>query len=283
MTFGEYSSYYVDSILSMGKTSTIKSTKSRLRKAVEEFGTQELPLSAMDIQRFVTKLSTKYPPQTVHNCWSTMRIVLQRAKADGVIDEVPIPILPRIQKAEQDWFQLEEMRTLARYEPLYALAAETGARIGELLALQIGDIDTEKKTLQIRRNVYDGTISTPKTRSGNRCISVSGWLIHVLQGSMETRGQGEFLFETSDGSPRDARRELEKLHHACEIFGFKLKGFHAFRRGNATIQASIIGVPEKLIAYRLGHSNLGLTLGRYAKYLVGMDHEAAEKIGELLK
>lgn len=283
MLFRDYVDYYTSSILSMGKTSSIRSTKSRLKKVLEEFGDSELPLSSMEIQKFITKISSEYPAQTTHNVWGTMRTVLQRAKADGVISEVPVPILPRIQKVDQDWFQLEEMRTLARYEPMYAVAAETGARIGEILALQIGDIDLEKKTIHIRRNIYGDVISAPKTRAGNRCISISGWLVHVLQGSMEARGQDEFLFQTIDGEPRSARRELEKLYHACEIFGFEKKGFHAFRRGNATIQASIIGVPEKLIAYRLGHANIGLTLSRYAKYLPGMDKEYAEQIGELLR
>ncbi len=283
MTFGEYAHYYEDNILSMGKVSSIRSTKSRLRTAVAEFGDKELPLDPMSVQRFVTRLSTKYPPQTVHNNWGAMRGVLLRAKADGLISEVPIPILPRIQKEEQDFFTPEEMRTLARYSDLYAVAAETGARVGELLAIQIQDIDLERKTLHVRRNIYDGIISTPKTRAGNRCLSISGWLSEILNRSMEARGQNEFLFHDNDGNPLSANRELEKLHHACDVFSIERKGFHAFRRGNCTILASVLGIAEKLIGYRMGHSSLGLTLGRYAKYLPGLDRDAAEKIGELLK
>ena len=283
MTFGEYAHYYEDNILSMGKVSSIRSTKSRLRTAVAEFGDKELPLDPMSVQRFVTRLSTKYPPQTVHNNWGAMRGVLLRAKADGLISEVPIPILPRIQKEEQDFFTPEEMRTLARYSDLYAVASDTGARIGELLALQIHDIDLGKKTLRIQRNIYDRILSSPKTRAGNRCLSISGWLAEILHRSMEARGQAEFLFHDSKGNPLSANRELERLHHACDIFSIERKGFHAFRRGSCTLHASIIGTPEKLLSYRMGHSSIGLTLGRYSKYLPGLDREYVERASEYLK
>lgn len=282
MTFGEYVKYYEDAILSMGKVSSIKSTKSRLRKVVAEFGDKEMPLSPMDIQRFVTSLSSKYSAQTVHNCWITMKTVLLRAKAEGLVSEVPDPVLPKIEKQEQEWFQPLEMRALAHYNNLYAVAAETGMRIGEMLAVQNQDIDLEKRTLSIRRNIYDGVISTPKTRAGNRTLSISKWLSSVLERQIGTSPEA-YLFSGVGGRALNPDYEVALLRRACGVFGISPAGFHAFRRGNATLQASIIGVPEKLIAYRLGHSNLGLTLGRYAKYLVGMDREAAEQIGEILK
>jgi integrase len=283
MTFGEYVRYFEESILALGKTSSIKSMKSRLRKCTEAFGDKDLPLSSMDVQRFVTQLSQKYPPQTTSNIWGAMRAVLTRAKSDGLITEVPKPILPKIEKIEQEWFKPEEMKLLSRYEPLYAVASETGARIGELLAIQIQDIDFENQTLHIRRNVYDRVLSAPKTKAGNRPLSFSRWLYQILKREVGTRPAEEFLFPDDKGTTRNSDTETRKLYHACKVFGIAPAGFHAFRRGNATLQASIIGVPEKLIAFRLGHANLGLTLGRYAKYLVGMDREAAEQIGELLK
>jgi integrase len=282
MTFEEYARYYEDAVLSMGKTSSIKSTKSRLRKIISRIGDQELPLTPRTVQLFITYLSKTYPPQTVTNLWGALRSVLVRAKADGIITEIPSPRLPKIEKTEQDWFRPEEMRSLAKYDLLYTVAAETGARIGELLALKYGDLDLKENTLAIKRNVYDGVFSTPKTRAGTRQLSLSKRLGKLLQAEGFTDKEA-FIFAANNGAIRSVDAELARLHHACKVFGVKPQGFHSFRRGNATLQASIIGVPEKIIAYRLGHGNLGLTLGRYAKYLVGMDREAAEQISELLK
>ena len=283
MTFSEYVAYYESAILSLGKTSSRKSTKSRLRKWTAEFGDKDLPLNKMDIQRAITKLSTQYPPQTTRNLWLALSAVLQRAKADGVITEVPEPILPKVEKQDQPWYRPEEMRALARYEPLYAAAAETGMRIGELLAVQNQDIDFEAKTLTIKRNIYDGVLSTPKTRAGTRCISISGWLRDILAKQCLDTDPGTFVFRASGNRPLNPNSETIRLAKTCRLFGIDPAGFHGFRRGNATLQASVIGVAEKLIAYRLGHSNLGLTLGRYAQYLVGMDRDVAERIAELIK
>ncbi len=66
------------------------------------------------------------------------------------------------------------LRTARRIQPklyaLYALAATTGTRLGELLALQRGDVDLEAGTLRISRSVHNGRVTPPKTASGRRTV-----------------------------------------------------------------------------------------------------------------
>lgn len=77
----------------------------------------------------------------------------------------------------------EELKTLiAGFEasPLYpvvALAAATGARRNELLALRWTDLDTDKKTLKIERaweqnKKYGLRLKPPKTKRGLRTIEL---------------------------------------------------------------------------------------------------------------
>jgi integrase len=283
MNFKDYAKHFEENILSLQKHSSQVTQKSRLRKLVEAFGDKELPLPSMEVQMFITKLCAKYPPQTVHNIYGTLRTVLASAKNEGIITEVPSPSLPKINREEQGWFTPDQMRALCRYDPMYAVFAETGVRRGEAFALKIGDIDFELRTLSVRRNIYGSVVDIPKSRAGTRTLSVSSWLLGILSTIVGGRPTDKFLFQSDVGEPLNADSETARLYSACRALRIPEEGFHAFRRGNATLQASVIGVPEKIIAYRLGHTNLGLTLGRYAKYLVGMDRDTAEAIGRLLK
>jgi integrase len=63
-------------------------------------------------------------------------------------------------------------RTQPKLYALYALAVSTGARIGELLALQRGDVDLDAGTVRISKSVHEGRVTPPKTSSGRRTIMV---------------------------------------------------------------------------------------------------------------
>lgn len=66
------------------------------------------------------------------------------------------------------------LRTAREKQPhlyaLYALAVTTGARLGELLALQRADIDLDAGTVRISKSVHNGRVTSPKTASGRRTI-----------------------------------------------------------------------------------------------------------------
>ena len=54
---------------------------------------------------------------------------------------------------------------------LYALAVTTGARLGELLALDRASVNIQAGTLCISKSVHNGRITAPKTSAGRRTIS----------------------------------------------------------------------------------------------------------------
>jgi integrase len=55
--------------------------------------------------------------------------------------------------------------------PLYVLDVTTGMRSGEILGLQWQDVDLDAGTVQVRRTVFNGVVSTPKTSRSNRGIT----------------------------------------------------------------------------------------------------------------
>ena len=97
--------------------------------------------------------------------------------------------------------------------PIAQLALATGARRGELLALQWGDVDFDRNVLRIERAVEETKaglrIKPPKSRRGKRAVGVPADAIAMLREhrkrQIETRlliGQGgapELVFSNIEG------------------------------------------------------------------------------------
>ena len=169
------------------------------------------------------------------------------------------------------------------YRTVAALAAGTGIRISELLALEVGKhISSDCTVLSIRqqRGKWGGMESTPKTEAGLRDIDLCPQLAKMLRSYIGGRNSG-FLFETENGkmlSPGNLWRD--GFATIVREMGREGVRFHAFRRfREAVLQAS--ECRELLIDYWMGHSNTDMG-SRYAKQLVEnrkFRAEWAEKVG----
>jgi integrase len=103
--------------------------------------------------------------------------------------------------------------------PIVALAAATGARRNEILALRWTDLDTEKKTLRIERaweqtKKYGLRLKPPKTARGLRTIDLDDATVSMLISVKET------LQRLAKGIPDGASVDLSliKLPAAALIF-----------------------------------------------------------------
>lgn len=83
------------------------------------------------------------------------------------------------------------------------LAAETGARAGELIALRASDINLENLHVEINKALWCGTEDAPKTEAGNRSLCISSRLGTAMREYLAGRAEG-YLFQNSAGSPWDA-------------------------------------------------------------------------------
>lgn len=153
------------------------------------------------LQQVFSDLAKEQQPRSVKNIHGTLRNLLGQAKREGLIKEFPTPVLPKIRKTQQDWLTLDQMRTVIkgcadhRQKAFTATLAETGARIGEILALKVNDI--KEQTLSINKSVYLGNCQDPKTSSAFRDIYVSNQLREMLRGCSS---EG-FFFKTRSGGP----------------------------------------------------------------------------------
>jgi integrase len=150
---------------------------------------------------------------------------------------------------------------------LWALAAGSGARIGELRGLRIGLNETssywspDESALVIRTAFWRGIEQTPKSEAGNRTIEIAGTLNDAVKEFVASRSakHGEYLFaNVATRRPVD----VSNLRRALDA-RLPGKGFHSLRRFRTTSLRSK-QVPEDLVRYWVGHSTSSIT-DRYSK------------------
>jgi integrase len=142
-----------------------------------------------------------------------------------------------------------------RFRVLFALAAGSGARIAELLGLEVGKhVSAEGSILTVGQSVWrHGEVQTPKTASAYREVDLHPLLAAMLRDYIGERRDG-FLFPTESGRPLSQRNALRALHLALTAAGLERRGFHPLRRFRQTLLRKN-RAPEDLIRYWLGWSS----------------------------
>ena len=171
------------------------------------------------------------------------------------------------------------------------LAAATGARRGELVALKWADFNGERLT--IRRSLVesdDELIERPtKTGAkGHRTIAVDADTLAAVEAlrvrQAETAAEHELPTSVYVFS-FDAGVSPWRPHYLTLAFGrLSARAFrlHDLRHYHAT-QLLAAGVPVPTVSKRLGHTSTAVTLDVYGHWLPEQDRDAADIIGRLLR
>lgn len=176
------------------------------------------------------------------------------------------------------------------------VAAATGARRGELVALRWRDVDLDRGTITIGRAIVmgvDGLVEKDTKTHAVRRIAVEGTTLATLLGHREraddrasacgaTIASDAFVF-----SPHAAGEQpwypdsiSRSFHSLCRRAGCQGIRLHDLRHYVATrLLAS--GVDVRTVAGRLGHRNAATTLNVYAHFLPEADREAAGVLGRI--
>ncbi|HEP1541287.1 TPA: tyrosine-type recombinase/integrase [Streptococcus pyogenes] len=218
------------------------------------------------------------------------RRILQYGVTMQVIEHNPARdvIIPRKQNNKEHkvkFFSNQELKQflnylddldLSSYENffdyvLYKTLLATGCRIGEVLALEWSDIDLKKGTIKVSKtlNRYQET-NTPKSKAGLRDIEIDRATVLLLKQYKNRQqvlswdlGRSETIvftpFTTKYAYACLLRKRLQKHFKAAGVPDIS---FHGFRHTHATIML-YAGIEAKDLQYRLGHSNISMTLNTY--------------------
>nr|WP_194118161.1 site-specific integrase [Streptococcus pyogenes] len=302
-TFKELSHLWLETYKLTVKPQTYDATVTRLnRHIMPTLGNMKVDkITASDIQMLINRLSKYYVNYTAVR--SVIRKVLQQGVLLGLIDynSARDIILPRKQpnaKKKVKFIDLSDLKSFLehletsqhkRYNlyfdaVLYQLLLSTGLRIGEACALEWGDIDLENGTIAINKTYNKNLkfLSTAKTQSGNRVISVDKKTLRSLKLYQMRQRQlfnevgarvSEVVFATPTRKYFNASVRQSALDTRCKEAGIERFTFHAFRHTHASLLLNA-GISYKELQYRLGHANISMTLDTYGHLSKDKEKEA---------
>lgn len=154
---------------------------------------------------------------------------------------------------------------------LYKTLLASGCRIGEALALEWSDIDLKKGIISISKtlNRYQET-NTPKSKAGLREVDIDTATVSLLK-EYKKRQQIQawqlgrsvkIVFTPFTTKYAYACLLRKRLQGHFKVAGVPDVSFHGFRHTHATIML-YAGIEAKDLQYRLGHSNISMTLNTY--------------------
>jgi integrase len=221
------------------------------------------------------------------------RVIFRKAVSLEIIDRDPCRTIraPRIEKKEVSFLTPEEVSKLIEsaqgdLKPLLAVACYTGLRMGEILALQWGDIDFKANVIRVIRSwKQEQGFSTPKTATSRRAVPIIKplkELLRVYHASIDESHEGSLVFPNSEGKPRD-RHRLSNIHFkdALEKAELPRIRFHDLRHTFASMMIES-GCDIKTLQTIMGHSSSKVTLDVYSHLYRSSYDRAAKNLEALI-
>jgi len=300
---------YLESWLA-GKRATLQPESARryegrVARLLPYIGTVKLAkLQPADLRKAYAAIGAEVSTTTVQLSHGVLHTALKDAEREGMVGRNVAGLVtpPRRDTKEYKALRPDDARALlesARGEPLEAfwtLAITTGARLGELQAVQWGDVDTGRRRLQIRRTLaVDGKpiFSASNTKKNHqRTIWLAQAAVDALEAHRDRQERQRLdaadawtehglVFTTGTGNPLDGRnlrgRQFPKLLAKAGLPAMRI---HDLRHSAASMLLAE-GVPVKVVSEMLGHADVSTTLRIYAHVLEGAQEQAASYMDRL--
>ena len=259
------------------RPSTIKEKESHIRLyLMPAFGPHRLDeIKSQKIEQLFSELRKRgLAEKTIKNARATLRRILASAVDWEVIDKLPRLPIVKVPEAPFDFLQPEESdRVIAaarnpNERALLLFALRTGARAGEQIAFEWGDIDWANGHVLLRRSRAQGVLG-PRKNKKHVCVPMTDQLQAALKAIKQLRGA--LVFCRPDGSPLKYDYLHERLWGACRRAGLRKIRWHDLRHSFAS-QLVMNGVSMRQVQEWLGHSTITMTM-RYSHLAPGAGKE----------
>jgi integrase len=211
---------------------------------------------------------------------------------------------PRVENRERAPISSEQVRLLieatqgTRLAVPVALAAVTGLRRGELLALRWCNVSLEPKkgSLYVAEALEQTRqcgvrFKEPKGKS-KRCIPLSPESVAILTAHKTAQDEAkrraahaytdnDLVFRNPDGSPWPPDTFSKQFGDIARLVGMQGFRFHDVRHAFATLTLAD-GRPIKEVQLLMGHSTANTTLAFYARPVEGLGREAVNSLSRSL-
>jgi integrase len=278
--------------------STVRQRKSHLRKHIMPRFGDAAPhtLDNSALQQFATSLRRVLSRASVVQVLVTVFGILDYAERCGIlVSKVSlrdIELGTCTTEHDTAFFTLDQAIKIIEaspepYKTMFAVGWSTGLRAGELLALTVGDLDFQRKTIRVNKAADDNTreIRQPKTKNSSALLPMPSALEAMLRSYLDRHWKPNtpgLLFPNRKGTKPRWRDNVVKygLKPVLKKLGLPTHdvGLHAFRHGLATELADA-AVPIPVLQQQMRHADVRTTLRIYAHVIPASQRAAMERIG----
>ena len=309
LTVGEYLERWVEAHAIELKPSTAKSYRDNIQRYLKPtIGHERLQaLSPSRLSLVFKQLheaggvgGKPLSPRTVEFARAVLRRAMQDAVLDRALEVNPVvgTKRPKVLKPKHTTWSGAQLRGFLdgldesdRWAPLWTLAAATGMRRGELMALRWADVDLEAGVVHVERSVtqvsQERVYVTPKNHE-RRDVTIDPHTSATLRSWRKRQAEERLawgaayldveglVFTWEDGRPVLPDFATKAFGVATtQLAGAPRIKLHELRHTHATMLLRD-GVPVHVVAKRLGHKDPSVTLNVYADAVPDDDGRAVE-------
>lgn len=274
--------------------STYLSETYSLKDFISKFGEREIAnVAAKEMQEYL--FSNEYSNTTRRTLALRIGHVFQYAYSMGFTQENIMNriMLPRQKKTaasfakwKEKFFTMDEMRQFLKSWRKYAVEEDdfrradfveflflTGLRIGEATALQWSHVDILKRVIYIEYSWNNNLkkLGPTKNPQSVRYVTLNERCLQLLENFRNIKQNSRFVFVKTNGYQirnADVNHYMKLEGARADLFGKDYKRFsaHMLRHSHITMLA-FLGVPQKAVMERVGHSDARITNGVYTHVL----------------
>jgi integrase len=306
-TVAEFLTKWLDTIKSHVSPATLRGYSDNVKNHITPRmgGIRLDKLQPQTIQTAYADLETSgLSPRTVRGIHQVLHQALEQAVEWNMIYRNPTAYvnLPKMVRSEMQVFNpsqvallLETTKDTADF-PMWSLALNSGMRPQEYLVLKWDDFVDSKITV-VRALKQNGTggyyVADTKTKRGRRSFTLPSSTVAALEAHKKKQAgeilaagpscvRNGYIFANASGGHQDmsaVRRRWKTLLKRLKLPEIRL---YDTRHTNATLLLGA-GVNPKVVAERLGHSSVTLTLDTYSHVLSELDEQTAEVLEGVLQ
>jgi integrase len=269
------------------KPSTLRSYRNQFdSQIVPRIGTRPIAgLTRDEVESLVAALKRdRLSAKTIRNILGLLNGICEFAIKHGWANTNPCRYVdrPRVEESQDiRYLDPAELEAVLRVivddafgrvlRAIILVAAMSGLRMGELLALRWLDVDWQAQRIRVRRSYVRGHLGTPKSRRGSRSVPLAdrvGGELDRLYRQTAYQADDDLVFgNPHTGNPLDGAALLRSFQRALKRAGVRQVRFHDLRHTFGTRMAAA-GVPMRTLQEWMGHRDLRTTL-IYADYAPG--------------
>lgn len=253
-------------------------------------------IDSLSWQRFFDDLKIKKSPHVANDVLKFAKAAANYAMKHNLIDynvfekieksQTPSPDINHLTLNEIRLVLSECKKIKPEFYPLLFIFIGTGAREGEIFALQKEDFNPENKTIAINKQFTRGRLFLkPKTQNSNRLIYIFDELADVLKRHIKTlKADCPLLFPNGAGGYHNSSNFRTRFFYPLlKYCGINKRVRVHDLRGSYIDMVLSSGLSIKFAQNQVGHSKSETTLNVYARNNDDMIKSANSKINSFFE